>query len=206
MERTDPPHPPSGRPLGYDRDTVLGVALDLLWAGGFEATPIGDLIDAMGLSRSSFYAAFGSKRGVMLEAIRLYSRRSIAALEEIAARDKTDRDKLRGMIRALAMLDEPRGCFMVNCISEIARRDMDVRVIAARHNAVVERLVASMMQDREGRHDMARALVSFAYGATLLKTTGTPPEEIAAMLDALISVQWNSGTNRKSRCSDIVEP
>lgn len=186
MERTDPPYHPSGRPPGFDRDAVLGVALDLLWAGGFEATPIGGLIDAMGLSRSSFYAAFGSKRGVMLEAMRLYSRKSIGTLEEIAARDAADRDRLRGMIHALGMIDDPRGCFMVNCISEIARRDKEVRAIAARHNAVVERLVASTMADREGRRGRARALVSSAYGATLFKTAGTPPEEIADMLDALI--------------------
>ncbi len=70
---TAPPRK-AGRPTGFDRQAVLAKTMGLLWDDGFGATPIGDLIVHMGLSRSSSYAAFGTKRAVLLEALQICSR------------------------------------------------------------------------------------------------------------------------------------
>lgn len=178
----------AGRPIGFDREAVLAIAMDFLWDGGFEATPIGDMIAAMGLSRSSFYAAFGSKRGVLLEAIEHYSRRCVDFLVDIRESEAGPRAKLRDMIHGLAMVGDDRGCFMANCITERGRHDPEVQRLAAAHNAAVERIVVDVLPpDATGeRSARARALISAAYGATLMKTAGTDRTAIREMLDAVI--------------------
>ncbi|WOI57722.1 TetR/AcrR family transcriptional regulator [Palleronia sp. LCG004] len=176
-----------GRPAGFDREAVLQIAMDLLWEGGFETTSVGELIAAMGLSRSSFYAAFGSKRGAMLAALQLYSARCDALLREIATRDGTFQDRLSQMLHAIAMVDDARGCFMVNCISEMARHDPEIRKIAAEHNDALEQILVEALPEGDGAaaRAKARALVAAAYGATLLVASGTDRAAIREMLDTL---------------------
>ena len=41
------------RPKAFDPNTVLDRAVDLFWARGFEAVSVQDLVDHLGISRSS---------------------------------------------------------------------------------------------------------------------------------------------------------
>lgn len=79
--------------------------MDLLWHRGFEVTQIGDLIDHMGLSRSSFHVAFGSKRTILLEASEIYSRQCAGLMEDIARSPGSLRQNLRAIAHQLSQLD-----------------------------------------------------------------------------------------------------
>lgn len=60
------------RTLAFDSITVIKSARSLFWAKGFEAASIPDLEAATGLSRSSIYNSFGSKRGLFDAAVQSY--------------------------------------------------------------------------------------------------------------------------------------
>jgi AcrR family transcriptional regulator len=62
----------NGRPRTFDRDAVLKAAMEAFWAHGYEGASIALLTDAMGVSLSSLYAAFGSKEALYREALELY--------------------------------------------------------------------------------------------------------------------------------------
>ena len=57
------------RPLEFDRSKALGHALTLFWRKGYQATSLADLVAAMQISRSSFYATFGDKRSLFIECL-----------------------------------------------------------------------------------------------------------------------------------------
>ncbi|MFJ9614023.1 TetR/AcrR family transcriptional regulator [Streptomyces noursei] len=64
-----------GRPRAFDRDRAILEAARLFWRRGYSGTSTRALTEALGLSTSSLYAAFGSKAGLFEEAVRTYAER-----------------------------------------------------------------------------------------------------------------------------------
>ncbi|GGH16886.1 TetR/AcrR family transcriptional regulator [Silvibacterium dinghuense] len=62
----------TGRPIGFDKDAALEAAMLLFWERGFEGASMADLTQAMGLSASSIYAAFGDKQALFSHAVKRY--------------------------------------------------------------------------------------------------------------------------------------
>jgi TetR/AcrR family transcriptional repressor of nem operon len=62
------------RPREFDRSEALRRAMEAFWELGYEATSTADLEQRMGIGRSSFYAAFGSKDELYAEAMDAYIR------------------------------------------------------------------------------------------------------------------------------------
>src|ERR1700761_1859071 len=73
---------PCGRPREFDMDEALDRAIRVFCEQGYNATSIGDLIDAMGLASGSIYKAFHDKRAVFLAAL---DRHVLLRKEQIAA-------------------------------------------------------------------------------------------------------------------------
>ena len=137
-------HPGPGRPRCYDEAEVLEKALQVFWRQGYEATSVDDLTAAMGLSRSSFYSAFGSKQGVLIAVLQSYSHAALQALEQLA---KGPRDQaVKAMLDALSgSSGGPRGCMLVNCITELAPHHEEVAELGRRHLERIEELFAKAL-------------------------------------------------------------
>ncbi len=61
-----------GRPRAFEPDVALGKAMDTFRDGGFAATSLDDLSEAMGINRPSLYGTFGDKRELFLKAYERY--------------------------------------------------------------------------------------------------------------------------------------
>ena len=117
---------PRGRPRAFDRDQALETALELFWRQGYEGTSVADLTAALGIKPPSLYAAFGSKEGLYLEALKaIFTRKAspVAALTSIpsagspGAREAALRG-LRDYIRAF--ITELMSCDGTDPIDEAA--------------------------------------------------------------------------------------
>ncbi len=115
------------RPREFDADVALERATDLLWTRGYEATSLDDLCQVTGLSRSSFYATFGSKRQLLLRSVDRYAERRVANLRDVLARPIPVREAfgslLDGFIDQIVAGSGRRGCFLGNCAAELPRSD-----------------------------------------------------------------------------------
>jgi TetR/AcrR family transcriptional repressor of nem operon len=115
------------RPREFDVDAALDRALDAFWSKGYEATSLDDLCAATGLSRSSLYAAFGSKRDLLLRSVDRYVERRTPDLAAILAAPVPVREAFAALARRF--IDQivsgagRRGCFLGNCAAELPRAD-----------------------------------------------------------------------------------
>ncbi|MGX1497434.1 TetR/AcrR family transcriptional regulator [Roseibium aggregatum] len=172
-----------GRPRSFDEAAALESAMNVFWQKGFEATSLDDLTKAMGLSRSSFYATFGCKQTLFLRALEHYSENGIRGLKEVAE-TATD-DPVDAMMQALSdPKGGPRGCLLVNCITELAPHDDKVAEIGRRHLENIEDLFAAAIDpaNPDSVRDRASAYSSLAIGTLALRKAGLPADRIARTL------------------------
>ncbi|MCF3964211.1 TetR/AcrR family transcriptional regulator [Streptomyces fuscigenes] len=105
-----------GRPRGFDADAALDRAVEVFWRRGYEGASLTDLTDAMGINRTSMYAAFGNKEELFRSALARYARIDMAyareALEQPTAYAVVEAF-LRANADALTQPGRPPGCLSV---------------------------------------------------------------------------------------------
>ncbi|WP_326757459.1 TetR/AcrR family transcriptional regulator [Streptomyces phaeochromogenes] len=107
---------PIGRPRGFDTDEALEHAMRVFWEQGYEGASLTDLTSAMGITRTSMYAAFGNKEDLFRKALERYTE-GPASYGARALREPTARQVatafLNGSVRATTRPGCPTGCLGV---------------------------------------------------------------------------------------------
>ena len=83
-----------------DREDILWSAADVLRRKGYDATTMKDIAAQVNLTAASLYHHFKNKDFLLLNVLELGLDLSIGKLEEIAASDFSNADKLAAMIRS----------------------------------------------------------------------------------------------------------
>ena len=165
------------RPPEFDRSKALNKALALFWRKGYQATSLADLLAAMEIGRSSFYAAFTDKRTLYIACMDLFSARVMDMLER-ECREKPPIDVLQqfleGSLAGGRGVRSGWGCMLVNSVLEMAGVDDDIVARASNHLTGLQRYFESCLRDA---------------GATAAQA-----EELAAML-----MLFNEGIRVSSR-------
>jgi len=88
----------------------------VFWAKSYEGATMADLTEAMGINRSSMYAAFGDKEALYKKVISRYREGPMTYIREALARPTlraTVEALLRGTVDFLAMPNHPKGCLSI---------------------------------------------------------------------------------------------
>lgn len=138
-----------GRPRGFDRDAALLAATRLFWARGYDGTSLADLTGAMGISPSSFYAAFGDKKSLFAETIQGYMQRYTAIYIEAVrcdtAREATERI-LRDSVDEFTDDNRPMSCLVVSAAIQGGAETLDVRQSLEEHQRALEAILAERIE------------------------------------------------------------
>jgi len=138
------------RPIEFDRPRAVNRALALFWRKGYQATSLADLLVAMDIGRSSFYAAFTDKRTLYIECMDLFSARVLALLERARA-DKPPVDVLQDFFEGNLVGGRAArpdwGCLLVNSVLEMAGVDDDLVARASNHLTDLQRYFESCLRD-----------------------------------------------------------
>lgn len=107
---------PIGRPRGFDADAALERAMLVFWEQGYEGASLTELTAAMGITKTSMYAAFGNKEDLFRKALERYEE-GPAAYVARALRQPTAREVatafLAGSVGATTRPGCPSGCLGV---------------------------------------------------------------------------------------------
>lgn len=181
------------RPRGFDEEAALERAMELLWSRGYEATSLDDLCHATGLSRSSFYSAFGSKRNLLLRSVDRYVDRRSPVIESMLSGAGTVRQCFEALFAAFIeqIVAGPgrRGCFLGNCAAELPRGDRAALARVREGLARTEAIFRSVLERGRARGELAAdadvtALARFiAAGIQGLRLVGKVNPDRAALED-----------------------
>ena len=118
-----------GRTREFDRDVVLGKAIEVFAEHGYEGTSTEQLLEAMNLGRQSLYNAFGDKRALYLEALKRYSTESVGAYVRALNTASSPLAGIEAVIIGFAAkhaMEGAVGCLGVGAICEFGRGDAEV--------------------------------------------------------------------------------
>ncbi len=165
------------RPIEFDRSQAVNRALALFWRQGYQATTLADLLQAMGIGRSSFYAAFTDKRTFFIECLDLWAARTLDLIEHARAhRPPVDalQDFFERSVVTARGAKAHWGCMLVNTVLEMAGVDEELAGRASHYLGEMQRVFQACLRDA---------------GATPARA-----EELAAML-----MLFNEGIRVSSR-------
>ena len=118
-----------GRPKAFDETEALTAAMHYFWEHGYDNTSLDNLLVAMGIKKSSFYATFKSKEEVFSRCLSLYRDQNIhflRALKEDIGPKKTILTLTELTIQELKDTDNVRGCLLVNSGKECYNKYADL--------------------------------------------------------------------------------
>jgi TetR/AcrR family transcriptional repressor of nem operon len=161
----------------FDYERVLDGALQLFWRSGYEATSLDGLLGEVGLSKSSFYGAFGSKHEMLLAALDRYIETVLAANIEDLRRGSARAAIVRSFEKIVGFQPSSKTCFLQLCAIELAGHDQLVRMRVRRglellEEAYREAIVRGQAAGEFASSGDARALATFLmvnlYGLQVL--------------------------------------
>jgi TetR/AcrR family transcriptional repressor of nem operon len=188
-----------GRPLEFDPEVALTAAMQLFWRKGYENTSMQDLLDAMQLSKSSLYQAFGGKRQLFERCIEVYGDFIVgqmrAALSDAPSGVAFIRFFLESVLDEARGISEARGCLVLNTANEFSRRDPRISEVVAsglgRFHAILSEAVRRAQREGDIPRSrepvmLANYLVNSMSGLKTLSKAGADESSLRGIIEVVM--------------------
>jgi AcrR family transcriptional regulator len=114
----DEKKPTRGRPRTFDRNHVIGVAMQAYWREGQAAVSLNSVCHRAGVSKPSLYKEFGSEDGLKQSVLIDYHKMTLAPLYELLAVDQPFDTALEALsayiLRDHQEYGMPNGCMFID--------------------------------------------------------------------------------------------
>jgi AcrR family transcriptional regulator len=140
------------------REAIVREAVSLATVDGLEGLSIGNLADALGMSKSGVYAHFGSKRDLQLATVDEAERIFRAEVIEPALAAEPGLDQLLAVCDAyldhLARRTFPGGCFFAGAVLEMGTRPGPVKERIAAFQSSFTALICGLIVTAIDQHEL----------------------------------------------------
>ncbi len=190
-----------GRPRGFDADEALQAAMLVFWRQGYEGASLADLTAAMGITKTSMYAAFGNKEQLFRKALARYDEGpasyALRAVEEPTALAAA-RAFLTGAVRTTTRPDCPAGCLGVQGSLAAGGSGEPAREILADWRNNGRRLLETRFQRAVDEGDLppgtdagklALYVMTVAFGISVQAASGVGGAELQEIADTAL-LNW----------------
>lgn len=158
------------RTKDFDENEVLTSAMNVFWSKGYKATSMEDLVENLGISRSSLYDTYIDKHTLFIRALEHYQRIAFVKIQEITNSPGSARETIKKLIEhAINGISDSRkqiGCFMLNAEVEVAPHDNKVSQLVCSNDRQMEEIFYQVIQKGQKKGEIknrqnARALARF---------------------------------------------
>ncbi|MES2898102.1 MAG: TetR/AcrR family transcriptional regulator [Pseudomonadota bacterium] len=163
------------------------------WRHGYETTSVAELTQAMGVTAPSLYAAFGDKKGLFLEAVRLYAG-DPASIGQALDATPTARDAVQSMLEAAARgftgASTPRGCLLASATASGSAASADVQAEVREVRLTITNLLAGRIErdvsagvlaPDSDPMTLARFVIGVIQGMSVLARDGLTRDDLLAL-------------------------
>jgi len=170
------------RTKDFDETEVLAKAIKLFWQKGYNGTSMQDLVDTLGISRSSLYDTFGDKHQLYLKALRSYKQTESTKRDQILNGYVPAKVAIR-QIMDLTILEmirdkQHKGCFLINSAVETAPHDKETNAIICQNEQQLEDAFYEVIKKGQSTGEISgkqdpRALARFLFNTIVgIRVTG----------------------------------
>lgn len=190
-----------GRTKNFNRDEILDKAVVLFWEKGYAETSASDLVNHLGLSRSSLYDTFGDKRKLYLETLQRYQQQVASQFEHLEAKYPHTRQLLQFLLESSIKQSQEgqdfKGCYMVNTTIEACPQDQEVWDIVQLNQHIFESNLTRMIQQdidqgllqpKSSPKSLAQFIFTSLSGFRIMIKSKTPSEDLQGVADLTLSV------------------
>lgn len=168
------------------------------WRYGYETTSIVDLTTAMGVTAPSLYAAYGDKRRLFLEAVRLYAgddETMARRIEAAPSAHSAARDMLNAAATAFTGAEMPKGCLLASATASGSAASADIREAiaeirrrtAAHLSRRIERdIAAGVLPPDADAGALSRFVVALLQGLSGLARDGATRTDLTSIVEVAL--------------------
>jgi AcrR family transcriptional regulator len=150
-----------GRPRGFDEDAALEAAMRVFWEKSYEGATMADLTEAMGINRSSMYAAFGDKEALFRRVIVRYREGPLTYIRravELPTLQAVVEALLYGTVEFLSNPDNPRGCLSVQGAIACGSVSKPIQQVMVEWRKTNENFIKTRIQNAQRRGELASGM------------------------------------------------
>ena len=126
----------------FDESEVLQKAVCLFWDKGYNGTSMQDLVEGLGISRSSLYDTFGDKHQLYIKALETYQKGYGSQMCALISEAPSAKAAMRALFDLIVnnLLDDQqrKGCFFVNAGVELGAYDQEVSSLICQNEQQLE--------------------------------------------------------------------
>jgi TetR/AcrR family transcriptional regulator, transcriptional repressor for nem operon len=189
------------RTKAFAEADMIDKAKQLFQLKGYEGTGMQDLVDTLGISRSSLYDTFGDKHQLYCKTLNAYCDENAHTLTKEAATTENPLQFLHfildNVIEQSKKDVDKKGCYVVNAIVEFSDRNKDVKEIIDKNNKVFEKMLEQLIikaqlqkqiaKDKNPKQ-LARFLFNTIYGIRVSAKSNVPVKELKETASIALSV------------------
>ncbi|MBQ24844.1 TetR/AcrR family transcriptional regulator [Alcanivorax sp.] len=189
------------RKKSFNKDDVLERAMNLFWKQGFHATSMQDIVQNVGLSRSSLYESFGSKQGLFDQALGNYCRTNREGVKALLSNEKSVKTGIRNLLESsihCTISDaDKKGCFVVNSTTELVPGDDEMLKALSKNRASFEKVFFEFLQKGQATGEIPpnkdiKTLSGLIYtvfsGLNVIAKLEKSPKKLMAQIDQIVGL------------------
>jgi len=188
------------RPVEIDRDRAFEVAFQLFWHRGYRSTSLQQLLDAMEIGKSSFYAAFASKEALFVDVLSYYWTQTQAVFSRIRLKRRgleAIREFLNETLLNVSDTDRRKGCLAVNSALEMAGVNQELHDRAGQilnklevelRSLLTEAQAIGEVRPDQSPRELAQLLIVMLQGLRVSSRRGMTRPQARAAVGALMQL------------------
>ncbi|HEY9003365.1 MAG TPA: TetR/AcrR family transcriptional regulator [Mucilaginibacter sp.] len=162
------------RTKDFDEDEVLQKAMNIFWHKGYNGTSMQDLVDGLGISRSSMYDTFGDKHTLFIRALENYKKIATNEMKALVDKAPSAKEAIRRMfeytIAELVSDKQHKGCFLVNAGVEMAPHDTEVNKMLCENDRQLEKYFNEAIKKGQASGEISNEKDSHALAQFILNS------------------------------------